>query len=133
MGSCKTGSGTCEYQKVEVDYQVQVYSGFINYGNESPAFEEKLVDNVNVLRGITEELTNVQKAIYQNDKNTIYFKTNSIVIENGTINTIIVLVLSFAVGIVAAGIVNLIIGCSNNKEMAKAKEESSVNNTENKE
>ncbi len=100
----------CMDRKVEVDYSVEVYKGYIDYGIESPTFEAKLSNVVSILKDITDEMTEVQKEIYQEDLNTIFYQYNSVVFETGTMSTLLILVIGVVLGIVLAAIVNLIFG-----------------------
>ena len=100
----------CMDRKVEVDYNVEVYKGYIDYGIESPEFEAKLSKVVTVLREITEEMTEVQKEIYQEDLNTIFYQYNSVVTETGRIKTLIILVIGTIAGLVLGALINLVLG-----------------------
>ena len=106
----------CMDRKVVVDYQVEVYEGFVNHGVESQAFEDKLANVVSTLREITDELTSVQKATYQDDSNAIYYANNNVVQKTGGINVLIIIAGSFVFGLVVAAIVNLVLGYSKYKE-----------------
>jgi len=102
----------CMDKKVEVDYNVEVYKGYIDYGIESPAFEAKLSNVVSILKDITDEMTEVQKEIYQEDLNTIFYQYNSVVFETGNLSTLIVVAASLVLGFILAAFVNLILGYS---------------------
>ncbi len=119
----------CMDKKVEVDYNVEVYKGYLDNGIESPEFEAKLNEIVNILRDITEELTFVQKEIYQEELNTIFYEYNSVVTEAGKLSSIIVIAVSVVVGLVIAAIVNLVLGYSkykNEKNISKSNQKENL-------
>ncbi len=105
----------CMDRKVIVDYDVKVYEGYVNNGVESQEIEEKLSDIVSNLRLLTEEMTEVQKEIYQKDLNTVFYENNSVVSITGTLGLVIVLGISIIIGVVLAAIINLILGLSKYK------------------
>ena len=113
----------CMDRKVVVDYQVEVYDGFVNHGVESKEFEDKLANVVTELRTITDELTKIQKTTYQDDSNTIYFANNNIVETTGGINTVIIVAVALVLGLIIAAIVNLVMGYSSFKEEKNQKVE----------
>ena len=119
----------CMDRKVVVDYQVEVYDGFLNHGVESSDFEKKLSNVVSELRSITEELTKVQKATYQDESNTIYFAKNSIVATTGSISTIVVIAMSIVFGLLVASIVNIVLGYKKYKDEKKCQK--ATENSEN--
>ena len=106
----------CMDRKIIVDHQVEVYEGFVNHGVESAEFEARLANAVSTLRSITDDLTKVQKSIYKDSSNAIYFAKNNIVEETGDINIFIVIVAALVLGVIVAAIVNLIMGYSKFKE-----------------
>ena len=106
----------CMDRKIIVDHQVEVYEGFVNHGVESAEFEARLANAVSTLRSITDDLTKVQKSIYKDSSNAIYFAKNKIVETTGDISIFIVIVAAFVLGVIVAAIVNLIMGYSKFKE-----------------
>lgn len=123
----------CMDKKVEVDYTVEVYKGYIDYGTESPEFEVKLANVVSILKTITEELTEVQKEIYQEDLNTIFYQYNSVVFETGKLNSVIIICASLVLGFILSAIVNLVLGYSsykNNKFQNKNNEDAKEQKSE---